>query len=53
MKEGDLLLPKVPQVIIPRKLQRRAGFAEDDTYLNNAGIFTKQFYEPAMKILLP
>lgn len=47
MKEGDLLLLKVPQVIIARKLRRGAGFAENDTYLN-AGIFTKQFYEPAL-----
>ncbi len=38
MKEGDLLLLKVPQVIIARKLRRGAGFAENDTYLN-AGIF--------------
>jgi hypothetical protein len=50
MKEGDLLLLKVPQVIIARKLRRGAGFVENDTYLN-AGIFTKQFYEPAMEIL--
>jgi hypothetical protein len=49
MKEGDLLLLKVPQVIIARKLRRGAGFVENDTYLN-AGIFTKQFYEPAIEI---
>ena len=52
MKEGDLLLLKVPQVIIARKLRRGAGFAENDTYLN-AGIFTEQFYEPAKEILGP
>jgi hypothetical protein len=52
MKEGDLLLLKVPQVIIARKLRRGAGFAENEAYLN-AGIFTKQFYEPAMEILGP
>ncbi len=52
MKEGDLLLLKVPQVIIARKLRRGGGFAENDTYLN-AGIFTKQFYEPAKEILGP
>jgi uncharacterized protein YecE (DUF72 family) len=50
MKEGDLLLLKVPQVIIARKLRRGAGFVENDTYLNT-GIFTKQFYEPAIEIL--
>ena len=43
---------KVPQVITARKLRRGAGFAENDTYLN-AGIFTRQFYEPAMEILGP
>jgi uncharacterized protein YecE (DUF72 family) len=52
MKEGDLLLLKVPQVIIARKLRRGAGFVENDTYLH-AGVFTKQFYEPAMEILGP
>ena len=52
MKEGDLLLLKVPQVIIARKLRRGAGFVENETYLN-AGIFTKQFYEPAIEILGP
>ena len=50
IKEGDLLLLKVPQVIIARKLRREAGFAENDTYLN-AEIFAKQFYEPAKEIL--
>ena len=52
MKDGDLVLLKVPQVIIARKLRGGAGFVENDTYLN-AGIFTKQFYEPAMEILGP
>ncbi len=52
MKEGDLVLLKVPQVIIARKLRRGAGFSENDTYLN-AGIFTKQFYEAATEILGP
>src|SRR4030067_1668162 len=52
MKEEDLLLLKVPQVIIARKLRRGAGFVENDTDLN-AGIFTKQFYEPAMEVLGP
>lgn len=37
MKEGDLLLLKVPQVIIARKLRRGAGFAENDTYLRKGG----------------
>jgi hypothetical protein len=49
MKEEDLLLMKVPQVIIARKLRRGAGSVENNTYLN-AGIFTKQFYEPTMEI---
>ena len=52
MKEGDLLLLKVPQLIIARKLRRGAGFVENETYLN-ARIFTKQFYEPALEILGP
>jgi uncharacterized protein YecE (DUF72 family) len=52
MKEGDLALLKVPQVIIARKLRRGAGFVENDAYLN-PDIFTQQFYRPAMEILGP
>ena len=52
MKDGDLLLLKVPQIVIARKLRRGSGFVENDTYLD-AGIFTKMFYEPAMEILGP
>jgi uncharacterized protein YecE (DUF72 family) len=52
MKGGDLVLLKVPQVIIARKLRRGAGFVENDAYLNPE-IFIKQFYQPALEILGP
>ncbi|MCX5916816.1 MAG: DUF72 domain-containing protein [Deltaproteobacteria bacterium] len=50
MKEGDLLLLKIPQVIIARKLRRGSGFVENELYLNPE-IFMKQFYQPAVEIL--
>jgi hypothetical protein len=52
MKEEDLLLLRVSQVIIARRLRRGSGFAQNDTYLNT-GIFAKPFYESAMGILCP
>jgi uncharacterized protein YecE (DUF72 family) len=52
MKEGDLVLVKVPQVITARKLRRAAGFVENDAYLNPE-VFIKQFYQPATEILGP
>jgi hypothetical protein len=50
MKKGDLILLKVPQIIIARKLRRGPSFIENESYLN-VDIFTKQFYEPATAIL--
>jgi hypothetical protein len=52
MKEGDLVLLKVPQVVIARKIRRGGGFDENDAYLN-LEIFIDQFYQPAMEILGP
>jgi uncharacterized protein YecE (DUF72 family) len=52
MKEGDLVLVKVPQVITARKLRKAVGFVENDAYLNPE-IFIKQFYQPATEILGP
>ena len=52
LQEGDLLLLKVPQAIIARKLRRGAGFVENDSYLDTE-IFTRQFYQPALEILGP
>lgn len=50
MKEGDLLILKVPQIIFARRLRRAKGFVDNEAYLN-AEIFTRQFYEPAQEIL--
>lgn len=52
MKKGDLVLLKVPQIVIARKLRRGSAFVENENYLNPE-IFTKQFYEPAIEILGP
>jgi uncharacterized protein YecE (DUF72 family) len=52
MKDGDLVLLKVPQIVIARKIRRGPGFVENENYLNPE-IFTKQFYQPAIEILGP
>jgi hypothetical protein len=50
MKDKDLVILKVPQVICARKLRRSGTLVENGDYLN-PGVFTKQFYEPAIEIL--
>ncbi len=50
MKDGDLALLKVPQIVIARKLKRGSGFVANENYLNPE-IFTKQFYQPAIEVL--
>jgi uncharacterized protein YecE (DUF72 family) len=52
MKEGDFVTLKVPQVLFARRLRRGGVFVENEAYLN-AGIFTDQFYKPAIEILGP
>jgi uncharacterized protein YecE (DUF72 family) len=52
MKEGDGLVLKVPQVISARKLRRGKEMIQNETFLN-ADMFTRLFYEPAVKILGP
>ena len=52
MKKEDLVLLKVPQIVIARKLRRGSGFVENENYLNPE-IFTKQFYQPAIGVLGP
>ena len=41
---------KVPQTIFAQKLRRKGGYVENEAYLN-PGIFARQFYEPAVKLL--
>jgi len=50
MKEGDLLVLKVPQVISAQKVRRGREYLENETYLN-AEMFTDTFYKPATQIL--
>jgi len=52
MKDEDLVLLKVPQIVIARKLRKDSSFVDNENYLN-ADIFTKQFYQPAVEILGP
>ncbi len=52
LRDGDALLLKVPQVITGPKLRRGSQYQENPAYLN-AEIFTRQFYEPAIKLLGP
>lgn len=50
LRPGDRLLLKVPQVIFARKLRRGNRFVPNESYLN-ADLFTRLFYEPAVKEL--
>jgi uncharacterized protein YecE (DUF72 family) len=47
-KDGIIL--KVPQVLCAKRLHCSGKYVENESYLD-AEIFTKQFYEPAVKIL--
>ncbi len=50
MKEGDLVVLKVPQVICAKKLRRSGKLIENKDYLNSE-LFTKQFYKPANEMM--
>jgi uncharacterized protein YecE (DUF72 family) len=50
VKDEDLLVLKVPQVISSRKVRRGGKLVENEDYLNSE-VFTKQFYKPAIEIL--
>ena len=52
LNNGDSLLLKVPQAITAPKLRRGGTFKENPAYLN-LEVFTRQFYEPADKLLGP
>jgi uncharacterized protein YecE (DUF72 family) len=50
LKEGDSVILKVPQVICAKKLRRSGKLVINEDYLNPK-VFTRQFYEPAIRIL--
>jgi hypothetical protein len=50
LKDEDLLVLKVPQVICARKVRRGGKLIENEDYLNSE-VFTNQFYIPAIEIL--
>ena len=52
MEEADSVILKVPQIIFARTLRRGGAFVENEAYLDT-GIFTDQFYKPALEILGP
>jgi uncharacterized protein YecE (DUF72 family) len=47
---GDRVILKVPQVICAQKLRREKEYAPNRDFLN-AGLFIRQFYEPALEVL--
>ena len=50
LKDGDRVILKVPQLITAQKFHRGDQHIKNEAYLN-PGIFTKQFYEPAINLL--
>jgi uncharacterized protein YecE (DUF72 family) len=50
--KGDCFILKAPQMIFAQKLRRDGKYVENEAYLN-PGIFTRQFYEPAVRLLGP
>jgi hypothetical protein len=50
LKEGDLLILKVPQVICARGIWKGGEFQRNPSYLS-PDIFVTQFYKPALQIL--
>ncbi|MGA9755145.1 MAG: DUF72 domain-containing protein [Desulfobaccales bacterium] len=52
LKEDDPILLKVPQMITAQKIRQSDLHIKNEAYLN-PGIFTKQFYEPAVNLLGP
>jgi uncharacterized protein YecE (DUF72 family) len=50
LKDEDLLILKVPQVICSRKVRRSGKLVENEGFLNPE-VFTKQFYKPGIEIL--
>jgi uncharacterized protein YecE (DUF72 family) len=52
LKDGDRIILKVPQMITAQKFHRGDQHLKNEAYLN-PGIFTKQFYEPAITLLGP
>jgi uncharacterized protein YecE (DUF72 family) len=52
LREGNALLLKVPQAITAPKLRRGGQYQDNPTYLD-PGVFSRQFYEPALELLGP
>jgi uncharacterized protein YecE (DUF72 family) len=50
MKEGNRVVLKIPQMITAQKVRRAGKYVQNETYLNPE-IFSKRFYEPAIRIL--
>ena len=50
LKKDDHLVLKVPQLIFARRIRQGGKFVGNEAYLN-PGVFTNQFYHPAVEIL--
>jgi len=48
-RDGALFL-KVPQIVFARKIRRKNGYIDNESYLDPA-VFMKRFYEPATELL--
>lgn len=51
-KSGDCFVLKVPQTIFAQKVRREGGYVDNEAYLDPE-TFTRQFYDPAVKLLGP
>lgn len=50
LKEGDRLFLKAPQAVMAPRVRRGGGFVANPDYLD-AGLFTRRFFAPAVKLL--
>ena len=50
LKAGDRIILKAPQAVVAPRLHRQGGFVANPDYLD-AGVFTRRFYAPAVKLL--
>jgi uncharacterized protein YecE (DUF72 family) len=52
LRDGNVLLLKVPQIIMAPRMRRSGHYQDNPAYLNTE-VFTRQFYEPAQELLGP
>ena len=50
LKDSNKIILKAPQAVFAQKIRKGGQYIENSDYLNSE-LFTRQFYEPALKIL--